>query len=464
MKVTRKDPNKIPLYQKISYGAGAGGSAILSTVQASFLLSYLSGTAGIAFAAISTMFVVCRVLDGVTDLCMGGIVDKTHTKLGKARPWLIIAAPLMCIGLILMFRINADWDDTVKLIYAYATYIFTNCIVYTILGVSHTALLARMSRDPKERNTTSTFSSLGNGIVGLVVSMVVSVLYLNLGWATTGVILGIISFVLIIIPGLFCVETVGVDEVVEDEGPGGPKRADTDVPLKTQLKVTLTNKYFWLALILGTVLLVINAGVASFNIYYCSGVLGDATLMTPMLLFVQVPGLIMLLAMPKIVNKYSKRIFMLFGCVLIVIGSCIVGVANTNVALLFFGIAVRSLGVTPAFAGLYAFCADAADYGEWKTGIRCEGFMASSQSIGSKIGMGIGSALSAAILGAAGYVEMAETQTATAIQAIRFGSGWLAAILGLIMMVCIFLMDVEKYQPEIRAALGGGPGPMPPKD
>ena len=456
---------KIPLYQKIAYGSGAGGSAILSTVQSSFLLSYLSGTAGIAFAAISTMFVVCRVLDGVTDLCMGGIVDKTHTKIGKARPWLIIAAPLMCIGLILMFRINADWDDTVKLVYAYLTYIFTNCIVYTILGVAHTALLARMSRDPKERNTTSTFSSLGNGIVGLVVSMAVSVLYLNVGWATTGLILGIISFILIIIPGLFCVETVGVDEVVEDAGPGGPKREDSNVPIGTQLKAVLTNRYFWLAMILGVLLLIINAGVASFNIYYCSGVLGDATLMTPMLLFVQVPGLIMLLAMPYFVNKYSKRIFMSFGCILIIVGSVIVAFANTNVALLFFGIAVRSLGTTPCFAGLYAFCADAADYGEWKKGIRSEGFMASSQSIGSKIGMGVGSALASAILGAAGYIEMAESQTATAISAIRFGSGWLAAILGALMLVCLFFMDVEKYQPQIRADLGiTGPGPMPEKE
>ena len=457
----KESSQKIPLYQKIAYGSGAGGSAILSTVQASFLLSYLSGTAGIAFAAISTMFVVCRVLDGVTDLCMGGIVDKTHTKLGKARPWLIIAAPLMCLGLILMFRINADWDDTLKLVYAYLTYIFTNCIVYTILGVAHTALLARMSRDPKERNTTSTFSSLGNGIVGLVVSMVVSVLYLQYGWATTGVILGIISFILIIIPGLFCKETVGVDEVVEMEGPGGPSRRDSDVPVLTQLKVVLTNKYFWLALILGVVLLVINAGVASFNIYYCTGVLGDSTLMTPMLLFVQVPGLVMLLCMPYFVNKYNKRVFMSFGCILIVAGSVIVAFANTNVPVLFLGIAVRSLGVTPAFAGLYAFCADAADYGEWKTGIRSEGFMASSQSIGSKIGMGIGSAAASAILGAAGYVEMAETQTETAINAIRFGSGWFAAILGVIMLICILLMDVEKYQPEIRAALGDtGKPPM----
>ena len=452
--------NKIPLYQKVAYGSGAGGSAILSTVQSSFLLSYLSGTAGIAFAAISTMFVVCRVIDGVTDLCMGGIVDRTHTKIGKARPWLIIAAPLMCVGLILMFRINADWDDTVKLIYAYATYIFTNCLVYTILGVSHTALLARMSRDPKERNTTSTFSSLGNGIVGLVVSMVVSVLYLNIGWANTGIVLGIISLVLIILPGLLCKETVGVDEVVEDDGPGSAKY-DTDVPLKTQLKVTFTNKYFWLAMLLGTILLILNAGVASFNIYYCSGVLGNANLMTPMLLFVQVPGLVMLLCMPYFVNRFSKRSFMLIGCGLIIIGSIVVGFANTSVAALFTGLAIRSLGVTPAFAGLYAFCADAADYGEWKTGIRCEGFMASSQSIGSKIGMGIGSALASGILGMAGYVEMAETQSQSAINAIRFGSGWMAAILGVLMIVCILLMDVEKYQPEIRAALGER-GPKPP--
>ncbi|MCD7760577.1 MAG: MFS transporter [Clostridiales bacterium] len=161
----------------------------MSTLLASFLLSYYTDTAMIGAAAIGTMFVVCRVLDGVTDFTMGGIVDKTNTKWGKARPWLIIAAPLMCIGIILILSVPQGWSEAMKLVYAYVTYIFLNCIVYTIFGVAHTTLPARMTRDFKDRNTTSTVSSILNNAVGLVVGTMITALQLNFGWTVTGVIL-----------------------------------------------------------------------------------------------------------------------------------------------------------------------------------------------------------------------------------------------------------------------------------
>jgi GPH family glycoside/pentoside/hexuronide:cation symporter len=111
------------------------------------------------------------------------------------------------------------------------------------------------------------------------------------------------------------------------------------------------------------------------------------------------------------------------------------------------------------FAGLYAFCADAADYGEWKFGVRSEGLMASSQSIGSKIGIGFGSACTAWILAAAGYVQggigETVTQPASVVSAIRFDYGWFGAIVSVILLIGVLCMDVEKYLPEIRKSIGG---------
>ena len=123
---------KIPAWKKFCYGCGAGGGNVMSTLLATFLTAYYTDTAGSAAAAVGTMFVICRLLDGVTDLVMGGIVDKTHTKIGKARPWLIVSAPLMVIGIILILNVPGGWSSAMKLVYAYVTYIFLNCIVYTI--------------------------------------------------------------------------------------------------------------------------------------------------------------------------------------------------------------------------------------------------------------------------------------------------------------------------------------------
>ena len=441
---------KIPMWKKICYGCGAGGGNVMSTLLASFLLSYYTDTAGIAAAAIGTMFVVCRLLDGITDFAMGGIVDKTNTKIGKARPWLIICAPLMFIGIILILCVPQGWSHAMKLVYAYATYIFLNCIVYTIFGIAHAALLARMTRDFKDRNTTSTVSSILNNAAGLIVGTMITALQLNFGWTITGVILGVISGVLILIPGLTCNEVIGMEEV-----PGKPK--DT-VPMKEQLPAVLKNKYFWIALALGALTLFVNANAIGAQIYYCNEVLHDPMYMTTLMSFGMLPGIIILFFMPYFSNKFSKRLFMSFGAILMILGFVLVGVADQNRTLILLGTILRSVGIGPMFAGLYAFVADAADYGEWKYGVRSEGLMASSQSIGSKIGIGFGSACTAWILGAAGYIQHGPAdiveQPASVASAIRFDYGWLGAIISVILLIGVLMMDVEKYLPQIRETLG----------
>ena len=462
---TGTESRKIPMWRKIAYGCGAGGGNVMSTLLATFLLGYYTDTAGIAAAAIGTMFVICRLLDGVTDLIMGGVVDKTNTKLGKARPWLLLSAPLMTIGIILILNVPQGWDHAAKLVYAYATYIFLNCIVYTIFGISHTALLARMTRDFKDRNTTATVSILNN-VVGLAVGTMITGLQLKFGWVTTGVILGIIAGVLILVTGLTCKESVGMDAA----GSGRPEKA---VPLKQQLPAVLKNKYFWLALILGALTLLVNANAIGAQIFYCNVVLHDPMYMGALMTFGMLPGILVLFVMPYFANKFSKRAFMAGGAILMIVGFSITGLADTHRTLLAVGTVIRAVGIGPMFAGLYAFCADAADYGEWKYGVRSEGLMASSQSIGSKVGIGLGSACTAWILAAAGYVQPALEalpplegdgpmgalppmieQPASVIAAIRFDYGWLGAIISVVLLIGVLMMDVEKYMPEIRKSLG----------
>ena len=420
------------MWKKICYGCGAGGGNVMSTLLAAFLLGYYTDTAGIAAAAIGTMFLLSRLLDGVTDLVMGGIVDKTRTKWGKARPWLVVSAPLMVIGIILILNVPQGASQAMKLVYAYITYIFLNCVVYTIFGIAHSALLARMTRDFKDRNTTSTISSICNNAVGLVVGTAITALQLNFGWGVTSVILGIAAGVLILIPGLTCNE-------MEDEG---ESKAKNEVPLKEQLPAVLKNKYFWLCLLIGAFTLLMNANAIAAQVYYCNVVLGDPMYMATLMSIGQLPGIIILFFMPYFSNKFSKR--------MLIAGFCLIGIADTNRTLLLVGTILRSIGVGPMFAGIYAFIADAADYGEWKYGVRSEGLMASSQSIGSKIGIGLGSGVTAWILAFVGYDAAAAAQSATVVSGIRFTYGWLGAIFSVLLLLFVWMMDVEKYLPEIR--------------
>lgn len=441
---------KIPMWKKICYGCGAGGGNIMSTLLASFLLSYYTDSAGMAAAAIGTMFLVSRLLDGVTDLLMGGIVDRTDTKWGKARPWVVLSAPLMVIGIILILHVPQGWDQTMKLVYAYATYIFLNCIVYTIFGIAHTALLARMTRNFKDRNTTSTVSSIINNLAGLVIGTMITGLQLTFGWGITSVILGVAAGALILIAGLACNEQVGMEP--------DPAHHHKPVPMKEQLPAVVRNRYFWLALLLGALTLFVNANAIGAQIYYCNVVLQDPMYMSTLMALGMAPGIVILFFMPYFANKFSKRAFMAFGSILMILGFALCGLAEQSRTLLAVGVVIRSVGLGPMFAGLYAFCADAADYGEWKYGVRSEGLMSASQSIGSKIGIGFGSACTAWILAGAGYIEsgMGEMveQPAAVVEAVRFDYGWLGAIVSVVLLIGVLLMDVEKYMPQIRAAVG----------
>ena len=96
---------KVPLLNKFAYGIGTGGGCVFNQIAAAFLLNYYTDTALIGAGAIATMFLICRIFDGVSDFVMGGIIDKTHSKMGKARPWLIASAPLTLLGIVLLMNV-----------------------------------------------------------------------------------------------------------------------------------------------------------------------------------------------------------------------------------------------------------------------------------------------------------------------------------------------------------------------
>lgn len=177
-----KDNGAVPVREKISYGLASGGGNIITQILGMFLTSYLTDSVGIAAAAVGTMMLVARFFDGASDIIMGGIIDKTKTRWGKARPWLLISAPFTLVSLILTFSVPASMSDAAKLVYAYLTYIFLNCICFTAYMVSHTALLSRMTLNGQERQKMASINQILNQAGGLAVTTFMVVLVAKFGW------------------------------------------------------------------------------------------------------------------------------------------------------------------------------------------------------------------------------------------------------------------------------------------
>ena len=432
---------KVPMLNKIAYGIGTGGGAIFSQIGAAFLLSYYTDTALIGAGAIASMFLICRVFDGISDLLMGGIVDRTNTKWGKARPWLILSGPLFLLGIVLLMNVPMGLSDGGKLAYAYATYIFMNVIVYTIFGIANTALLPLMTRNFKETTSLAFASGLGNNIIGLIAGSAITPLVLNLGWKGTSIILGVISCVMILFSGILNKESADEED--------GPQREH--LTMKEQFPTVMKNKYFWLLLLLGVTTLLMNGNAIGAQIYFCNIVLENPMFMSVLMTAGQLPGIIILFAMPYISNRWSKQTFLLVGAVLVILGFAITGIGGTNTALLVVGTVIRSLGVGPLMSAVPALIPEVIEYGNWKFGVRSEGLISSAQSIGAKIGIGFGSALTGWILAGVGYSGVPGAPVSDAVvRAVSFDYTWLGAIIGVLILLVVLALNVEKYAPEYR--------------
>lgn len=437
---------KLTFWEKVSYGMGDCGANVVVAMCSTFLTAYYTDTVGIAAAAIGTMMLLARIFDGVTDILMGTIVDKTRTKWGKARPWLLWTAPFMGLSLVLLFNVPAGMSDGGKLLWAYLTYIFQSCIVYTANNLPYNALLSRMTLDVQDRGSTAALRFVMTQITTLIINAVTSNLLASAGWFKLSVLYAIIACALCIVSFLGCKEHIGENEAT------GEVQVDT-VPLKDAFGALLKNRYFFLQSLLFLFLYVGVVSTGTMTFYFCDNILGNIGVITLTSMATTIPAMIVNIVLPYFIQKFGKWKMMIFGCILMIVGSIVVGAAGSSIPLVMAGLVIKGIGMGPIMSGIFAMTADVVDYGEWKTGIRSEGLVNSCTSFGMKVGIGVGSALGTWIIAFGGYDGMAEVQTQAALNSIRFGFGYNGAIIGAICLVLCIMMNIDKYIVDIQRDL-----------
>lgn len=267
-----------------------------------------------------------------------------------------------------------------------------------------------------------------------------------MGWFVLSLVYGIVLFVMLLISFL------GTKEHLGEDAESGVVKVET-VPLKDALPALFRNKYFYLQSLLFCFLYigVVSTGATTF--YFCNIVLGNLGVLTLTSMATTIPAMIVNFVLPKFVAKFGKWKLMIAGCLLMIVGSIVIGAANTSVPLVMVGLVIKGIGMGPVMSGIFAMTADVVDYGEWKTGIRSEGLVNSCTSFGMKVGIGLGSAVCTWIIAAGGYDGTAAVQTQAAVNSIRFGYGYNGAIIGAICLVLCFMMNIDKYIKEIQKDL-----------
>ena len=203
---------KISLGEKLAFGAGDCGCNFVWNVLALFMTIYYTDSVMISAAAVGGIMLASRIFDGISDLVMGAILDKTKTRWGRARPWILWSAPFMAIALILTFSVP-DISETGKVIYAFCTYFFLTVIVYTASNLPYNALLSFITDDQKERTSLSSIRFFMVNFLVIILSFVTPPAAKALGWFGITTIYGIIAMCCLLITFFFCKERVEPVEV-----------------------------------------------------------------------------------------------------------------------------------------------------------------------------------------------------------------------------------------------------------
>ena len=430
---------KVPLISKIAYGFGDVGCNFSWMFVGNFLMIFYTDVFGISMAAVSALMLFSRFWDAINDPIVGGLTDKTKTRWGRYRPWLLVAAPITAVLLMLTFWAHPDWSQTHKIIYMAVTY----CILvlgYTCVNIPYGTLCGAMTQNMTERaqiNTSRSVSAMiAIGIINIITIPLIE--WLGNGNARQGYLLiAILYGTIFAVCHIFCFAKT--KEVVEV--PVAQK-----IPLRLQLQAVAKNKPYLLAL-LGQVLFgFILYGRNADLLYYFTYVENDAVLFTYYSMAIIIPSIIGAACFPKVFqltsNKGWAASVFAFGTGITIIALFFFSPVTSPIPFYLFA-ALSQFFFSGFNTAIYAIIPDCVEYGEWRTGIRNDGFQYAFISLGNKIGMALGTALLALSLGWAGY-EANTTQNEAVVAIMRHSFSTIPGILWVVTALALFFYKLDK--------------------
>ncbi|WP_027631531.1 MFS transporter [Clostridium hydrogeniformans] len=434
---------KLKMKEKLSYAAGDLASNIVFQGLSLLILFYWTEKAGISAAAAGVILLISRTFDGFTDVIFGIIVDKTKSKHGKARPYLLWLSLPLALSLTITFWSPNTSSNMVNIMYAFITYNLT-MIIYTGINIPYGVLSAKMTNDQQERGVLSILRGAGAMIAILLVSVVAPVLSENIGYTLTFLVLGLVGAMFFFITFKGTKERVGADENSDN------------VPLKVGVKSLFKNRPWILLLIAGCVSFISFTCRMATTAYFAQYNLGDPKYVG-ILSIISLPGMIVgMLASVPLYKKFGKVKSCIYTSVLLAI---------ITIPFYFFIRIDKSLPLIVAYlivsgaimgvsqSGFFAMVADSIEYGEWKTGVRVEGLTYSAASVGTKVGGGIGAAIVGGLLGLAGYKAGLDVQSTDVNIMIEWLYLWIPSIGCLIFAIIMMFNDVDKKYPQIMEDL-----------
>lgn len=428
------------------YCLGLGANYFI-TIYWTYLPYFWSDIMMVPLTAIATIMLISRMLDGVTDIFMGFMVDRTRSRYGKARPWLLWMALPGLISMSAMFY-APSLSETGLIIYAFITY---NCVAFfigTAMTIPIQSLLSMITENPKVQlilnmlsmGVHTAFTVLGNWYILDAIEWMGGG---KQGYWIFFTLMGLITM------GMYLLTFWGTRErVVQSEVIKAGKITFMEV-----LKLLKANIWFVVVTVF-TVFMMLYPALMGINMYYMTWIMKNPDLMGPYMSILYLALLITLVGAVPIVPRIGKINSAFLGMFMQLIGNLLPLADISSVPLLMVSAALRGAGPALLLGVNLSFMCDVVDYGEWKTGKRFEGIVFAGSSMGGKLGLGLGGVIISVMLAASGYEGGAASQPQSALDAITLTFTWWYSLGSIACTIILFfLRRLDKQMPQIRADL-----------
>ena len=440
-------------YNKLGYGSGDLAGNMVYAFLSSFVMLYLTNTVGLNPGIIGTLIMVSKLFDGVSDIFFGTMIDKTKSKLGKARPWMLYAYIGCAVTLVANFAIPASLGRTAQYAWFFIAYTMLNAVFFTANNIAYASLVTFCTRNSKERVEMGSFRFIFAFSTSLIIQSVTVQFVRALGngasaWKTVAIIYAVIGLIVNTI-SVFSIKELPEEELAKD------KDQEEKYSLIEAAKLLVSNKYY--LMICGTyVCQQIYTAMLNMGIYYMIYILKNEDLYSVFSWAINIPVILAMCITPMLVEKMKGLYHMnLAGYILGTagrIGVIFAGIMGSVPMMLAFT-AIAALGMAPWQGDMGAVIASCSEYTYLTKHKHIDGTMYSCTSFGTKIGGGIGVALCGWLLDASGFVKESAVQPESCLNMLYVMYLWIPMILSLCITFIMSKMNVEAANQKLRAQL-----------
>ena len=441
-------------YNKVGYGSGDFAGNVVYAFLSSFVMLYLTNTVGLDPGIIGTLIMVSKLFDGISDMFFGTMIDKTKSRLGKARPWMLYAYIGCAVTLVANFAIPDSLGTTAQYVWFFIAYTLLNAVFFTANNIAYASLVTFCTKNSRERVEMGSWRFIFAFSTSLLIqSVTVQFVRVAGGGAAAWRIVAIIYCIVGIISNtLSC---FSVKELSDAELRDGKEEEDSKLTLAETFKLLISNKYFVMICVV-YILQQLRAAMLSVGTYFMTYVLFNQKLFGVFSWAINIPLIIALAITPTLVAKargmYKLNKYSYVFATICRLGIVVAGYLGSIPLMLVFTV-LTSLGEGPWQGDVGAVIANCSEHTYLKTGKRIDGSMFSCTSFGTKLGGGIGVALSGWLLDASGYVNNVAVQSASCISMMNVMYLWLPFAFDLIITIILSFMNIEGANEQLKESM-----------